>query len=75
MNRITIFAHYDRDAVIDEYVLYYLRGLKEVAARVLFVSDAALPVRPISSKDWPSWFRRRITVSTISGAGSVASLI
>lgn len=43
MNRIAIFAHYDRDAVIDEYVLYYLRGLKEVAARILFVSDAALP--------------------------------
>jgi lipopolysaccharide biosynthesis protein len=42
MNRIAIFAHYDRDAVIDEYVVYYLRGLREVAARILFVSDAPL---------------------------------
>lgn len=44
MSRVAIFAHYDRDAVIDDYVLYYLRGLKEVAARVLFVSDAMLPL-------------------------------
>jgi hypothetical protein len=42
MNRIAIFAHYDHDAVIDEYVLYYLRGLKEVATRLLLVSDAPL---------------------------------
>ena len=42
MNRITIFAHYDRDAIVDEYVLYYLRGLEEVSARILFVSDTAL---------------------------------
>ncbi len=43
MKRIAIFAHYDGDAVIDEYVLYYLRGLRAVADRVLFVSDGALP--------------------------------
>jgi lipopolysaccharide biosynthesis protein len=42
MNRIAIFAHYDRDAVIDEYVLHYLRGLREVVARILFVSDTPL---------------------------------
>ncbi len=49
MNRIAIFAHYDRDAVIDDYVLYYLRGLKEVVARLLFVSDAPL-ARPETGK-------------------------
>jgi lipopolysaccharide biosynthesis protein len=47
MNRIAIFAHYDRDAVVDEYVLYYLRGLREVASRILFVSDSPLPSNEI----------------------------
>lgn len=42
MDRVAIFAHYDRDGLIDQHVLYYLRGLNAVADRVLFVSDCEL---------------------------------
>ena len=42
MKRIALFAHYDRDGLIDDYVIYYLRGLKAVADRILFVSDCEL---------------------------------
>ncbi len=51
MNRVAIFAHYDRDAVIDAYVLYYLRGLRAIASRVLFVSDSPLPPVEIAKLD------------------------
>jgi lipopolysaccharide biosynthesis protein len=40
--RIALFAHYDRDGIVDDYVLYYLRGLARVAERILFVSDCEL---------------------------------
>ena len=40
--RLAIFAHYDRDGVIDEHALYYLRGLRPIADRILFVSDSDL---------------------------------
>lgn len=42
MKRIAFFAHYDRDGLIDDYVLYYLRGLAKVADRILFASDCEL---------------------------------
>lgn len=42
MNRVAIFAHYDRDGLIDDYVLHYLRGLRAVANRILFISDSPL---------------------------------
>jgi lipopolysaccharide biosynthesis protein len=42
MKRIVLFAHYDRDGLIDDYVLRYLDGLREIAERILFVSDCEL---------------------------------
>ena len=42
MKRIALFAHYDRDGIVDDYVIYYLRGLTRVAERILFVSDCEL---------------------------------
>ncbi len=42
MKRIALFAHYDRDGLIDDYVIYYLRGLARVADRILFISDCTL---------------------------------
>ena len=72
MKRITLFAHYDRDGIIDDYVIYYLRGLKRVADRILFVSDSDLregeaakleglaelvSARPHSEYDFGSWKR------------------
>jgi len=40
--RIAIFAHYDKDNIIDDYVIYYLNALKEVAQKIIFVSDCNL---------------------------------
>ncbi len=40
--RISFFAHYDQNGIIDDYVLYYLQGLRTVCKRVLFVSDCDL---------------------------------
>lgn len=39
MKRIAIFAHYDQDNLIDEYVVEYLLRLKEVAQHIIFISD------------------------------------
>ena len=38
MNRLVIFAHYDKDCIVDDYVVYYLKALKEVASDIVFVS-------------------------------------
>lgn len=43
MKRLIAFAHYDKDAVIDEYVLRLLDGVAPYADRIIFVSDSALP--------------------------------
>ena len=39
MKRLCIFAHYDKDNIIDDYVIYYLNSLKEVCDDIIFVSD------------------------------------
>lgn len=38
MKRAVIFAHYDRQNLIDDYVVYYLKALKEAAQELVFVS-------------------------------------
>ena len=38
MKRAVIFAHYDKDNIIDDYVIYYIQNLKKVADIVIFVS-------------------------------------
>lgn len=40
--RTAIFAHFDKDNVIDDYVIYYLNALKKIAQRIIFVSDCDL---------------------------------
>lgn len=40
--RIAVFAHYDKDNVIDDYVIYYLNALKEVVEKIIFVTDGEL---------------------------------
>lgn len=42
MKRVCVFAHYDRDNIIDDYVIYYLNALKDVAETIIFVSDCDL---------------------------------
>jgi len=39
--RLAIFAHWDKDNMIDEYVVYYLNELKKIAD-IVFVSDSDL---------------------------------
>lgn len=43
MNRIAVFAHYDKDSRIEDYVVHYLRELKKIANVVVFISDCDLP--------------------------------
>ncbi len=47
-NRIVIFAHFDRDHLIDDYVIYYIRALKELSKAILFVSSSSLSGTEIS---------------------------
>lgn len=39
MKRLCVFAHWDRDNIIDDYVVYYLKALKKVCDCIIFVSD------------------------------------
>lgn len=39
MNRVAVFAHYDKSNIIQEYVIYYLTELKKVCDKIIFVSD------------------------------------
>ena len=38
MKRAAVFAHYDKDSIIDDYVIYYIENLKKIADIVIFVS-------------------------------------
>jgi lipopolysaccharide biosynthesis protein len=40
MNRLCIFAHYDKDNLVDEYVLYFLQNLKTVSNQIIFVTTS-----------------------------------
>lgn len=42
--KIAIFTHYDKDDLIDDYVIYYLNALKEVVDKIIFVSDCNLSI-------------------------------
>ncbi len=43
MKRAAVFAHYDKDNIIDEYVIYYVKALKALCEKVIFVSCSVLP--------------------------------
>ena len=40
-NKLCIFSHYDKDDIIDPYVIYYLRNLFDEGFDVVFVSTAS----------------------------------
>lgn len=40
--RLAIFAHFDKDNVIDDYVIFYLKSLKKVCEKIIFVSACDL---------------------------------
>ena len=48
MKRLCIFAHWDKDNIIEDYVLYYLSELKKVCSTIIFVSDCDLSNTEIS---------------------------
>ena len=39
MKRLCVFAHWDKDNIIDDYVIYYLKELKKICDYIIFVSD------------------------------------
>lgn len=39
MKRLCVFAHWDRDNIVDDYVVYYLKSLREVCSTIILVSD------------------------------------
>ena len=48
MKRIAIFAHYDKHNLIDDYVVFYLKKLKEVVDEIIFISDCNIEKRELS---------------------------
>ena len=40
MKRTAVFAHYDKNNLIQDYVVYYLSELKKCAEKIIFVSDS-----------------------------------
>jgi len=43
MKRLILFAHYDKDNIIDDYVIRFLEGLVPHYDRLVFASDSDLP--------------------------------
>jgi rhamnosyltransferase len=48
MKRAVIFAHYDRDNLLDDYVLYYLKQLGPVSEHLVFVTTSCISKEIIS---------------------------
>jgi rhamnosyltransferase len=42
MNRLAVFAHYDKDDLVDQYVWYYLDNLKAVSDSIAFVTTSKI---------------------------------
>ncbi|MCE1228287.1 MAG: rhamnan synthesis F family protein, partial [Firmicutes bacterium] len=43
MNRLVLFAHFDAENRIRPYILFHLKALRELGARIHFISNSALP--------------------------------
>lgn len=48
--RVAVFAHWDVDNIIDDYVVYYLRSLQQVSD-IVFVSDCDLSMEELGKID------------------------
>lgn len=42
MKRLAVFVHFDKEGIVDPYVEYYLRHLREVADEIVFVTTSRL---------------------------------
>ena len=49
-NRLCIFSHFDKEPIVDDYVHYYLAGLKKIASNLAFVSTASLDERQVTAQ-------------------------
>lgn len=49
VKRLCLFAHFDRDNIVDEYVLFYLQDLRKVAEKIVFISTSRLNSETISA--------------------------
>lgn len=47
-SRVAVFAFFNKDCIIHDYVVYYLEELKKVADSIVFVADCYLPVTEIN---------------------------
>ena len=48
MRTSCIFAHYDRDGIVDEYVLHYLKVLRQNVKQLIFVTTAGLDAQSVN---------------------------
>ncbi len=52
-NRVAVFAHYDRDNLIQDYVVFYVQELKKVVDNIIFVSDSDVKLEELNKiKDY-----------------------
>ena len=51
MKRLAIFAHYDKQCIVDEYVVLYLESLKKSVDKIIFVSDCILSADELKKID------------------------
>ena len=42
MKRLGIYAFYDQDGIVDEYVYYYLNALSKICSKIIFVVNGSL---------------------------------
>lgn len=51
MARVVVFAHFDKNNIIQDYIIYYLKKLKNISQTLIFVSDCNLPEAEIFKID------------------------
>jgi lipopolysaccharide biosynthesis protein len=80
---LALFAHYDRDQMVDEYVLNYLRALRKAGADIVFITATDNPqelgkVRPFvceiiiksdTGRDFGSWYIAAETLGPAAWSG------
>ena len=51
MKRVAIFAYWDREGIIEDYVLYYLQKIKLIADCIIFSADCQIQQNELSKID------------------------
>ncbi|MFZ2066457.1 MAG: rhamnan synthesis F family protein [Xanthobacteraceae bacterium] len=75
---LALFAHYDRDGIIDEYVVRYLSALRDAGADICFITSTAAPnelekirqfvfriiIKNNAGRDFGSWYLALESIQT-----------